>query len=476
MPDTTDLLPDPHKRVDYHLGLVLGEAEFRQDQHHLRSRDDRHQRSLHGYGTVAGLEVRWTEDGQLEVAEGVAVDRWGRTVCVPSTHCLVLDDWLAANADTVRDEAPDGELQLTVELCYRDCPTDLVPLPSEECRTAEESRVSSRVAESFDLRLRAVADEAPDAEGGEAEEGDGSLAEQLAASDDPVATLHAWIADGAGPEAASACADTPPDDGCIVLATVSLTVTDGDTPQVDGDAEIGLAGRRALLSTATLQELVLAMGGGDGTRRLGGLEDVAVDGAQEGQLLGFDGETWTPVDAPAPGDGGPDGGPDGPVGGDLAGELPDPEVVRLRGRPLGDAPPEEGDHLVWDGQAWVPTTPPQPPEPEPAPPAGPTVVAAGTVTVVGEVVGETHGGLEFDREDRGIAFVFDGYEGADSSARWVVHVTARNMDPRRGMIAPPIVVRLLRDRGRIEFDVGQRDVDVESLGFMVSVLDLGEVG
>ena len=48
---------DPTKRVRYSLGMIVGDDELRQDQRYLTARDDRHQRALHGWGVVSGLEL-----------------------------------------------------------------------------------------------------------------------------------------------------------------------------------------------------------------------------------------------------------------------------------------------------------------------------------------------------------------------------------------------------------------------------------
>ena len=50
---------DPHTRVNYVEGMVLTAEEFKQDQLYALEGDRLHNRILHGYGTVCGLNVSY---------------------------------------------------------------------------------------------------------------------------------------------------------------------------------------------------------------------------------------------------------------------------------------------------------------------------------------------------------------------------------------------------------------------------------
>lgn len=70
-------------------------------------------------------------------------------------------------------------------------------------------------------------------------------------------------------------------------------------------------------------------------------------GATSGQLLKWNGSTWTPS--------ADDTAPTGPAGGDLGGNYPNPTVVALQGNPVSNSVPLAGQGLVWDGGSWNPT-------------------------------------------------------------------------------------------------------------------------
>jgi competence ComEA-like helix-hairpin-helix protein len=147
---------DPWKRVRYSQGLVLGVDEFLQEELYLTERDRLHQRALHGYGVVYGLEVYWnSSDRQVHVSPGLAVDAHGQDICISLEQCADLDAWLSRRAaEIVTDpQNPPHTLSAYVTLCYRQCETDKVPVPGEPCRTDVEGIVASRIADDFELKL-----------------------------------------------------------------------------------------------------------------------------------------------------------------------------------------------------------------------------------------------------------------------------------------------------------------------------------
>ena len=151
--------PDPTKHVNYSLGMVLGVDDFTQEFAYLSGHDNRVVRDLIGYGVVAGLHVTVDVDAErgprVQVAPGEAVTPSGRLVCVSPAQCAYLNDWLAANLQQVQAlGSPPSTVPLAVVACYRECPTDDVPIPGEPCLSDSALMAPSRLTEAFSLELR----------------------------------------------------------------------------------------------------------------------------------------------------------------------------------------------------------------------------------------------------------------------------------------------------------------------------------
>jgi hypothetical protein len=156
--------PDPTRHVNYVQGMVLGVDEFTQEFAYLAGRDQWLARDLLGYGTVRGLAVDIEGDEgktsdslqkwKVTVTGGAALDPCGRLICVPRAQCGYLNDWLKDHADAVRKKVTEeGSLDLYLTLSYDDCPTDSVPIPGEPCRSDDELKAPSRIADDFLLEL-----------------------------------------------------------------------------------------------------------------------------------------------------------------------------------------------------------------------------------------------------------------------------------------------------------------------------------
>jgi hypothetical protein len=302
---------DPNKRVNYRLGLVLGEDEFRQDQLHLRERDQYATRALHGYGTVSGLGVRYdAQTGRLHVKPGLAVDPTGRLICVPVEYCGSLRDWLADKIESDRvSGGPTLPLGVYVLLCWTECETDEVPIPSGSCLSAEDSRAASRLQDSFKLMLSLeppppVGEVAATSLGG----GLADLVDQIhglldvSGGSPPdeagvAALLRDWAVDRR-PEVVgnTACLPTP-ENTCVLLARVDIEIVDGPAGLDVASAVVDDDDRPILVSTRLLQEALFAVGADeqvpDHSHALAGLEDVdlRVAPAVDDGLV-FDGSRW----------------------------------------------------------------------------------------------------------------------------------------------------------------------------------------
>lgn len=162
VPISTTTAPlDPSKHVNYALGMILGVDDLNQEFAYLANRDEWIVRDLIGYGTVCGLEV--TQDASdvnkgpsIAVSPGVSVNPEGQFIRVTPAQCAFINAWLNSSKISPQvashlDES--GNLTIYLNLCYRDCLTDSVPVPGEACRTEDSGDllVPSRILDDFSL-------------------------------------------------------------------------------------------------------------------------------------------------------------------------------------------------------------------------------------------------------------------------------------------------------------------------------------
>ena len=149
------------ERLNYVLGQVLGVKDFQQEQAYFLHKSRRHNRSLHGYGTIWGLDVTVeTEDDALEIQvfPGLAVDPVGREICIETLQCARLDRWLTEgdNLEQLREAAEGDRLSVYVVLCYCHCLTEPQPILGNPCRTdsGEDGVIQyTRIRDDFELKL-----------------------------------------------------------------------------------------------------------------------------------------------------------------------------------------------------------------------------------------------------------------------------------------------------------------------------------
>ena len=299
---------DPYKRVKYSMGLVLGVDEFEQEQTYFLGRNRLHNRALHGYGTICGLDI--TIDGDsVRVTSGLAVDPQGREIRVTPDQCASINDWLEKNQEAVENRygpllgSPPYSLPLYIVLCYLECETDSVPIPGAPCRSQEETMAPSRITESFELKLSLdppaqVEEEAVGRFGElldrieitsepgvfvtreEMEELVRGLTDETGSPPDPNsppvsetlrlhpgeardilgAAFRVWVTEvrpallGDGTN----CLTGPPDELCILLGQLDFDVVEvGGKLQVSGDITVNEDNRPILLHTRLLQEWLL---------------------------------------------------------------------------------------------------------------------------------------------------------------------------------------------------------------------------
>lgn len=148
--------PPADRHVRFVTGMVLDSADFDQEFTYHHERDRGHARELHGAGTLTGLAVSLKADGtngaaRIHVAPGCALTPCGDTTKIVEEQCADLDAWL----DAKRDQLPAGDrAEVHVVLRFRECATELRPVPGDPCRPADELESPSRLADDFVLELR----------------------------------------------------------------------------------------------------------------------------------------------------------------------------------------------------------------------------------------------------------------------------------------------------------------------------------
>jgi hypothetical protein len=156
---TDKAAPDPHKHVNYTQGMVLGVDDFDQDFAYLRNSDHSLARDAIGYGTVSGLhvEIDPADNDTISVSPGAAINPRGQFIRVRPRQCAKLSAWLGLKTTQNKlldlGVGPNERFFAYVVLCYRDCPTDELPIPGEPCRCDTDTMAPTRIMDDFTLEL-----------------------------------------------------------------------------------------------------------------------------------------------------------------------------------------------------------------------------------------------------------------------------------------------------------------------------------
>lgn len=152
-------------RNNYFTGKFMVERDFTDEQHYFRERHRLHNQRLHGSGVVCGLDLKSHADPDcrhryVTLQPGSAIDCCGRDILV--THEVTIDLF---DYDEIRQliEAPDDtDHELQFEVCYRECPTEEVPVLYDECGCDDSRCEPNRILESHSINV--ILDPEPDAD------------------------------------------------------------------------------------------------------------------------------------------------------------------------------------------------------------------------------------------------------------------------------------------------------------------------
>lgn len=128
-------------RLNYFDGRLLTAEDFRDEQSYLIGRARRHNRHVHGWGVLHGLEVR-VVGNFVEVAPGAAIDCAGNELVVENGVALSM---------------PADARRLVVLLAYAEHGVDPVPAPGSD-PAAPDSTFYARIEEGCELHLDDAAD------------------------------------------------------------------------------------------------------------------------------------------------------------------------------------------------------------------------------------------------------------------------------------------------------------------------------
>lgn len=150
------------ERLNYVLGQVLGVVDFQQEQQYLIHKNRVRNRTLHGYGTVHGLDVthnnKTGDELEIEIGPGMAVDPCGQEITIYDRQCARLNSWLRADSgngqpNAARLQTVDGARVVYVTVCYAECLTGNQPVFGDPCRADSDAIQPTRIKDDFRLNL-----------------------------------------------------------------------------------------------------------------------------------------------------------------------------------------------------------------------------------------------------------------------------------------------------------------------------------
>ena len=85
---SASLAPTNLERNRFYPGQLITAEDLAQEQLYVREKLRRHNRLLHGWGIVSGLEVESSSDCEVTISNGYAIDAYGEEIVVPETAHL----------------------------------------------------------------------------------------------------------------------------------------------------------------------------------------------------------------------------------------------------------------------------------------------------------------------------------------------------------------------------------------------------
>jgi len=141
-------------RNHYFTGKLLVERDFRQEQDYYVDKLRLHEQRLHGWGVVCGLKVTQHEnpacrDRFVCIQPGLAIDCCGHDIYVPEMDGIDLTQLDAIKALVKAKDQKPHILQICI--CYKECPTEPIPVLYDDCGCDDTQCAPNRILESYEV-------------------------------------------------------------------------------------------------------------------------------------------------------------------------------------------------------------------------------------------------------------------------------------------------------------------------------------
>src|SRR5262245_53359808 len=162
--------PSGLERLRYFPRQLLTADDMRAEQEYFREKQRRHNRLLHGFGVVCGLEVVPDPEGgslAVKVCPGFALGPRGDEIYVPEAAKLDLAYCMRAPGDPCSPDypvpRPPGSGPLLVLIRYVECSTRPMRTLPAGCGCDETACEYSRIRDGFEIECLPAPAQAPDA-------------------------------------------------------------------------------------------------------------------------------------------------------------------------------------------------------------------------------------------------------------------------------------------------------------------------
>jgi hypothetical protein len=152
----TPCKPQTPLRNHYFFGKLMDVPDFDVEQAYVVEKFKRHHARLHGTGVVCGLEVLphpnpACRDRYVVVRPGEALDCCGNEILVLEEQVVDLAQFPELAQQL---KQPDGKQHLLrLAVCYRECPTEDVPVLYDECGCDDTRCAPNRILEAYCFTL-----------------------------------------------------------------------------------------------------------------------------------------------------------------------------------------------------------------------------------------------------------------------------------------------------------------------------------